>query len=50
MIKTEFKFEGQIQNASKVMTFIRNHTDNDDNPDEYDEKNNVSPGGDIISI
>ena len=33
MINTCFKFEGKIQNDSKVMAFTRNHTDdnNDDN-------------------
>ena len=53
MIDTWFKFEGKIQNASKVIGFTRNHTD-DDADDAADDrtKNNMSPpgrgGGDII--
>ena len=30
VINAWFKFEGKIQNASKVIMFIRNHTDNDE--------------------
>ena len=29
MINCWFKFEGKIQNASKVIIFTRNHTDDD---------------------
>ena len=49
MINTWFKFEGKIQNTSKVIMFTRNNTDDDDN-DAYDTddaddgtKNNMSP-------
>ena len=39
MIKTWFKVEGKIQNDSRVITFTRNHTDNDADNDRT--KNNV---------
>ena len=51
MINCWFKFEGKIQNASKVIMFTRNHTDDDADVDAG-TKNNLSPliggGGDII--
>ena len=55
MINIWFKFEGKIQNTSKVIVFTRNHTDDDDTDDDDDDgtKNNMSPpgwgGGDIIN-
>ena len=42
MINTWFKFEGKIQNDSKVIAFTRNHTD-DDNDSDGGTKNNMSP-------
>ena len=39
-VNTWFKFEGKIQNASKVIAFTRNHTDNEDN--------GTRSGGDIM--
>ena len=54
MINTWFKFEGKIQNASKVIMFTRNHTDDSKDTDDDGTKNNVSPqlrkGGDIIRV
>ena len=54
MINTCFKFEGKIQNASKVIMFTRNHTDDSNDADDDGTKNNVSPqsgkGGDIIRV
>ena len=52
MINCWFKFEGKIQNTSKVIMFTRNHTDDDADVDAG-TKNNLSPpigggGGDII--
>ena len=37
VINTWFKFEGKIQNNSKVITFKRNHTDADDANDAKDD-------------
>ena len=37
--------EGKIQNASKVITFTRNHTDDDEDADEDGTKNNMSRPG-----
>ena len=51
MINTWFKFEGKIQNNSKVIVFTRNHTnaddagDDDPGDDDDETKNNMSPGG-----
>ena len=45
VINTWFKFEGKIQNDSKVITFIRNHTDDDDDKDDNGTQNNMSPHG-----
>ena len=44
MINTQLKFEGKIHYGSKVVTFTRNHTDDDDADDADDgTKNNMSP-------
>ena len=48
MINTWFKFEDKIQNASKVIVFTRNHTDDadaDDADDDNRTKNNTTPPG-----
>ena len=45
MTTTGFKFEGKIQNASKVIAFTRIHTDDADN---YGTKNNIWGGVNII--
>ena len=37
---TWFKFEGKIQNTSKVIVLIRNHKDDDD---DGTKNNNLSP-------
>ena len=42
MINIWFKFEDKIQNTSKVITFTRNHTDDDA---DDGTKNNMSPPG-----
>ena len=51
MINIFFKFEGKVQNDSKVIAFTRNLTDDDDDNADDRTKNNVSPrlggGGDI---
>ena len=44
MISTWCKFEGKIQNDSKVIAFTRNHTDTDDAEDDG-TKNKMSPPG-----
>ena len=46
MINIWFKFEGKIQNTSKVIVFTRIHTDDDTDDDDDDgTKNNMSPPG-----
>ena len=45
-IDTWFKFKGNIQNASKVISLTRNHTDDADDHDDDDNdgtKSNMSP-------
>ena len=54
MINTWFKFEVKIQKDSKVITFTKNHTDDDADNDNDGTKNNKSPpvggGSNITTI
>ena len=43
VINTWFRFEGKIENASKVIVFTRNHTDADDDRRQQNQKQYVSP-------